>query len=169
MFNIATLRHLARSMDEEAFALRTGPFMLVRKPDAAQLARKMMSSTGRTVQVKRTAEATQARVLEFLIDFEDLELLPAAAGKDAWRVGRDTRSEFWLDDSSVSSNHALIDAVEDGGFVLFDAESTNGTFVNERPVDGRTELPDGAVLAFGDATFWFVKTPTLYQHLIESA
>ena len=72
MFNVATLRHLAKTMSGEDFVARVGPFMLVRRPDAAQLQRRMSGLTGRTIQVERNTEQPQTRVLEFLIELEDL-------------------------------------------------------------------------------------------------
>ncbi|MBX5480286.1 MAG: FHA domain-containing protein [Myxococcaceae bacterium] len=167
MFNVATLRHLARSMSGEAFEARVGPFLLVRKPDAAQLARRMNGLSAQTVQVQRHGDQPQTRVLEFLIEFEDLEVLPATAGRTSWRIGRDTTCDFWIDDASVSKNHATIQLSLGGTYWLSDSGSTNGTWANEERITGFLEIPDGAVLSFGEATFWFVKAPTLYQHVVE--
>jgi hypothetical protein len=65
----------------------------------------------------------------------------------ATRVGRNTESDIFLVDPSVSRNHALLD-VQDGSLVVRDAGSSNGTFVNGERIERRT-LRAGDVVAFG--------------------
>src|SRR5690348_686307 len=53
-----------------------------------------------------------------------------------------------LDDEFVSHRHATIHA-DGGGFWLTDADSANGSYVNDTKVDQTTPITDGAVLRFG--------------------
>jgi len=57
-------------------------------------------------------------------------------------IGRDAANGIMLADVSVSGRHATIEQVA-GGWRLADLGSTNGTFVNGRPVDGRGLLLRG--------------------------
>ena len=54
-------------------------------------------------------------------------------------------------DGTVSKTHARV-APEDGGFVVYDDDSTNGTFVNGTPVS-RYILQVGDVLQLGASKF----------------
>src|SRR5580704_681594 len=53
-------------------------------------------------------------------------LLDNASG---YRIGRDPQSDIVVDDPRVSWNHAVLQH-QDGGWVLEDRGSTNGTFVD---------------------------------------
>ena len=46
------------------------------------------------------------------------------------RVGRDEQNDLILHESSVSSFHAELVRLEDGGLRVIDLDSSNGTFVN---------------------------------------
>ncbi|MFM7374131.1 MAG: FHA domain-containing protein, partial [Chthoniobacterales bacterium] len=54
-------------------------------------------------------------------------------------VGRLGDNDVHLDDGSVSGHHAEL-AVRDGGAVLVDKDSTNGTFLNGEQVTGEVPL-----------------------------
>ena len=65
------------------------------------------------------------------------------------RVGRAAESEILLEgDSTVSSNHAALEARLDGLWVE-DSGSTNGTFVNDAPVTAARLLQRDDVVRFG--------------------
>jgi len=68
-------------------------------------------------------------------------------------VGTDPKSTVVLNDKFMSSKHAEIKA-ENGVWVLRDAGSTNGTYVNSRRVD-RHELVDNDFIKFGSALLKF--------------
>ena len=61
---------------------------------------------------------------------------------DRTRIGRSPECEIFLDDVTVSRNHAVLIARDDG-YVVEDQGSLNGTFVNRRRIDT-------AVLSSGD-------------------
>jgi pSer/pThr/pTyr-binding forkhead associated (FHA) protein len=64
------------------------------------------------------------------------------------RVGRDPKSDFPLNHTSVSSHHCELVLSADG-VLLRDCQSTNGTFVNDRPVN-EAWLETGQAVRFGD-------------------
>lgn len=74
--------------------------------------------------------------------------LPA---RGQYAIGRSPGAAIRLDAPSVSRNHALL-AIVEGGVVLSDAGSSNGTFVNGRQL-GSDPVPIGVgdALSFGDA------------------
>ncbi|MFL5322557.1 MAG: FHA domain-containing protein, partial [Myxococcaceae bacterium] len=103
---------------------------------------------------------------EFLLDFEDLEVLPAPTGREAWKVGRAPEVDVVLDHPSVSKAHATLQRSPDGRFSIRDDSSTNGTFMDDLPVHREWKpLNDGAVISFGDLDFWFLLTSSLYERL----
>jgi hypothetical protein len=69
-------------------------------------------------------------------------------------LGRMREAVIWIDDPRVSRKHAVILATPTGA-TLVDLDSKNGTFVNDRKVDGKRVLKDGDSIAIGDATFVF--------------
>jgi transcriptional regulator with GAF, ATPase, and Fis domain len=73
--------------------------------------------------------------------------------------GRSDDCDVVLADPNVSRNHAQ--ALElDGMVLLYDLNSSNGTFVNEVPIS-RTFLMDGDEIRLGSTTFKFVATSSL--------
>ena len=70
-------------------------------------------------------------------------------------IGRDPRSQVWLDHSGVSRRHAQIRIAGATPPVLTDLGSTNGTFVRGERVEGPTPLADGDVIKVGSVTVKF--------------
>lgn len=68
-------------------------------------------------------------------------------------IGRRRESDVVLDDPTVSRAHAEL-SVREGGFVIADSGSLNGTYVNRRPVDVG-ELADGDEVWIGKIRFVF--------------
>lgn len=68
-------------------------------------------------------------------------------------IGRDHRNELVLTDDKVSRNHAQI-RQEVGGYVIYDLNSTNSTFVNGQQVS-QALLRDGDVIRIGDTELVF--------------
>lgn len=64
-------------------------------------------------------------------------------------LGRSDRNAIVLDDAFVSGEHASISR-EDGRLLLTDHGSTNGTIVNEKPVQGQVPLGPGDVIRIGE-------------------
>ncbi|HEX2149323.1 MAG TPA: FHA domain-containing protein [Actinomycetota bacterium] len=67
--------------------------------------------------------------------------------KDVVTCGRDSASDIFLDDVTVSRRHAEIRR-DDTGFNIVDSDSLNGTFVNRNRVD-RAALKNGDEIQIG--------------------
>ena len=65
-------------------------------------------------------------------------------------IGRSVDNAITLDaDEFASGHHARIEPRRDGIWIA-DLGSTNGTYVNDRPVDGRELLQDGDLVRVGE-------------------
>jgi FHA domain-containing protein/uncharacterized protein DUF1707 len=73
-------------------------------------------------------------------------------------VGRSRACDCVIADSTVSRMHALLRA-EDGRHWLSDLGSTNGSWVNGRPVSDEVEVAAGDEILLGQAAFRVVPTP----------
>ena len=69
-------------------------------------------------------------------------------------IGRHPDSDIFLDDVTVSRNHAVVTLTE-GAYVLTDESSLNGTYVNRRRTD-RHVLMDGDDVQIGKYKFTFI-------------
>ena len=69
-------------------------------------------------------------------------------------IGRASDCAILIDDNSVSRKHARIDPTPDG-YHASDLGSTNGTFVNDQPVE-RCALRDGDYLRVGNCIYRFL-------------
>ncbi len=74
--------------------------------------------------------------------------------QDAVIIGRINNCEIPVDLDSVSRRHAIIERRNDGIFIS-DLDSTNGTYVNQRPVQEH-RLSDGDQIKIGNAIFKFL-------------
>ncbi|VAX10498.1 hypothetical protein MNBD_GAMMA25-1414 [hydrothermal vent metagenome] len=81
--------------------------------------------------------------------------------KQRIRIGRGAENEICIDDDLVSKEHAAIEVVlrskkeAQVEYILQDLESTNHTFVNDKPVS-LYKLSNGDVIRIGVNTFQFV-------------
>jgi len=71
------------------------------------------------------------------------------------RIGRSPECEIFLDDVTVSRNHAVLIA-RAGGYVVEDLGSLNGTFVNRRRIDTAV-LQSGDELQIGKYRMTFIE------------
>lgn len=70
-------------------------------------------------------------------------------------LGRGDDCDIRIQDNSVSRRHAKIEASADGYYVN-DLGSTNGTFVNDRQLDGSWHLQDGDYLRVGNCIYRYL-------------
>ena len=75
-------------------------------------------------------------------------------GGERTRIGRSPECEIFLDDVTVSRNHAVL-LERDGHFVVEDQGSLNGTFVNRKRID-RVTLEEGDELQVGKYRMTFI-------------
>ncbi len=74
--------------------------------------------------------------------------------QDSTIIGRSSKVDIQIDEESISRNHAVIE--NDGeAIVIRDLKSTNGTYVNDRPIDERS-LRDGDQVKIGRTIFKFL-------------
>jgi diguanylate cyclase (GGDEF)-like protein len=76
-------------------------------------------------------------------------------GEHPLLLGRGEDCDIRLHDHSVSRRHARIEATPDGYFV-HDLQSTNGTFVNDRQLDGPVLLQDQDYLRVGNCIYRYL-------------
>jgi hypothetical protein len=69
-------------------------------------------------------------------------------GKRETTVGRSLDNDFVIDAPDVSRHHATIE-LQDRGLRVVDLDSLNGTFVNQRPVQGWALVDPGDSVTFG--------------------
>ena len=74
---------------------------------------------------------------------------------DRTRIGRSPECEVFLDDVTVSRNHAVL-VERDGRFFVEDQGSLNGTFVNRRRIDS-APLKNGDEVQIGKYRLTFVE------------
>lgn len=70
-------------------------------------------------------------------------------------LGRGEDADIRITDNSVSRRHALVEPSPDG-FYVADQHSTNGTFVNDKQLDGPSMLQDGDYLRVGNCLYRFL-------------
>ncbi|MBX9627250.1 MAG: GGDEF domain-containing protein [Gemmataceae bacterium] len=78
-----------------------------------------------------------------------------ALGDKPLMVGRGDDCDLRIPDHSVSRRHAKIEPSPDG-YIVTDLGSTNGTFVNDRPLDGPEVLQDGDYLRVGNCIYRYL-------------
>jgi predicted component of type VI protein secretion system len=70
-------------------------------------------------------------------------------------IGRAEDSDLVISDRTVSRHHASLIHYDDGGWVIRDLGSKNGTRVNGVPVDVEAAIEPGDELGFGAAVMRF--------------
>lgn len=65
-------------------------------------------------------------------------------------IGRE-EGDLRIEDLLVSRRHASLTLTEEGGVVLSDLDSTNGTFLNARLLTAPSEVADGDDIRIGPA------------------
>ena len=88
--------------------------------------------------------------------------------EDTITVGRLPDNTIQIDDASVSSHHAQL-TLEEGGYVLTDLDSTNGTAVNGQS-HSQGRLQDGDAVRFGNIeTIYASENPADAQPMPEES
>ena len=82
--------------------------------------------------------------------------------RTTWRIGRSRDNEMVLEDNSVSRRHAEIQRYSNGKFVLFDLDSSNGVYVNEKKIK-KQKLEENDIIEIGDVFLRFTQHPADYQ------
>jgi pSer/pThr/pTyr-binding forkhead associated (FHA) protein len=92
---------------------------------------------------------------KLILRFDDRELSECAVGTHAVTIGRMPDNVIVIDNPAVSGRHARVYR-EGNHYVLEDLKSTNGTFVNNKPIARHTLLEGDCVLV-GKHTLLFTQ------------
>ncbi len=90
---------------------------------------------------------------KLILKFDERELQECAVGKHPVTIGRLPDNMIVIDNPAVSGRHARVFR-EGNHYVVEDLKSTNGTFVNEKPI-GRHTLLEGDVVLVGKHSLVF--------------
>jgi len=112
--------------------------LMARRPDATAVDRTMVLRTQASLRVINGVAAGR--------------VLTLSMGRTL-TIGRAPTNDLELADPAISGEHCRVKP-EDGGYVLYDVESTNGTMVNGVPVD-RHVLKPGDVISLGQVGISF--------------
>ncbi|HUQ88763.1 MAG TPA: FHA domain-containing protein [Vicinamibacterales bacterium] len=92
---------------------------------------------------------------KLILKFDDRELSECAVGTHAVSIGRLPDNTLVIDNPAVSGRHARVYR-EGNHYVLEDLKSTNGTFVNHKPI-ARHTLLEGDTVLVGKHTLVFTQ------------
>ena len=92
----------------------------------------------------------------------------AAGPKIFISVGRAEKNNVFIPDMSLSIFHAFFTQTQDGRFLLQDAGSKNGTFIDGRAVPAQAQgqampVQDGASVRFGQVELTFLSAAGFYN------
>jgi predicted component of type VI protein secretion system len=94
----------------------------------------------------------QGNVLRIRLSLRGRPIKSYVFNKDCVVVGRDPDADVSLDNPGISRDHLKIERTQ-GGFIVQDLNSANGTFVNETQVQ-RQYLQTGDVIRVGKYSLW---------------
>ncbi len=82
-------------------------------------------------------------------------------------IGRAPNSDVWIDDALVSKLHARVAIDPSLGYLLSDASSANGTFVDDHRLTEKEDRPlvEGTRVRLGDRAFTVRAVPALFAML----
>jgi pSer/pThr/pTyr-binding forkhead associated (FHA) protein len=166
ILRIEDLRLDAARLSSEGFEDRYGNAFL------------LLSSAG----FKQSKSASSTEVLLLDLDEEvgertagvSVRVMPIRAAKESPRhlitVGRTAKNDVTISDISVSRFHAFFKRSADGGFLLHDAGSTNGTIVNESSVSTKetgppSDVKSGDNIRFGQVDVTFLEVDALRSYV----
>jgi pSer/pThr/pTyr-binding forkhead associated (FHA) protein len=109
-------------------------------------------SFGRPAQPSARVRVEQGSVDQREFELDKAELV----------IGRRQGSDIVIHDTNVSRRHARL-IRQPGGFAIEDAESANGTLVNDERIEGVRPLRHGDAIRIGDAVFVFEETAPLEE------
>lgn len=68
---------------------------------------------------------------------------------DATSVGRSSDNRIQISEPYISTKHAFISRSPSGLYFIEDCGSKNGTYLNDQPVEGSTQINEGDIIRFG--------------------
>jgi diguanylate cyclase (GGDEF)-like protein len=76
-------------------------------------------------------------------------------------IGRSAGCTIVANDESVSRKHCVIETLANGKLIAHDLESTNGTYINNSPINGKKVLTDGDRLKVGKVIYKFLSNDNI--------
>lgn len=101
--------------------------------------------------------SSEKSMTAFLVDLEAKRKIPIITPE--CRVGRADENDIVVNDTSVSRYHMVIKFI-DGKYLVENAQSRHGIFINGAEVINPEPINDGDVLKLGGSLFWVVIEPT---------
>jgi hypothetical protein len=166
----AHYRHLL-SLGRDEFLAAAAPAVLVRHrrsdPDPTATATKTltMDEEGLGETVDEAMPHGKFPVEPTEMELYPLAKKPGASFRDRITIGRTANNDVVIAEHSVSRLHAYVR--QTGGWVVADAGSKNGSWLDDAPLEARREvpLPPGAVVRFGDVVLTFYRSTDLFDLL----
>ena len=124
--------------------------------------RKPRTKSNKPKTAKTSEQEAAASLVRLQADGQVAAVPPLQLNADEIVFGTDpVQCTQILDDPSISSVHARIRATEDGGYLLMDAQSLAGTWVNYEPIPREGyRLMHGDMVNFGQLKYRFMlRTP----------
>ncbi len=112
----------------------------------------------KTQYVVGIAQGSQVYLIANLLNCKTQSLFQA---QNIWTIGRGCHAALSIQDKLLSRYHGVIQYIENKGFYLRDLDSTNGTFVNHKPIKEATLLQDGDLIRVGSLIFPFFLCQTV--------
>jgi len=165
---LAQFKIEARGLDAAALATRYSSAFLLRQPGTGAGAGMILQTLTAHSAAARADRPASPGLLEYHV-----HVLRRAGetrfGGDYIGIGRGENNDLVAEDASVSKFHAVV-MQEKAAFLLSDAGSKNGTFLNDKPVpnyrEGRSApLRDGDAVRVGDVRFTFMVAESLWRLL----
>ncbi len=88
------------------------------------------------------------QLLELQLQLRGREVATHTFRQDIIHIGRNPKSDIYIDNPGISWDHAVIGRNKKGNFVVKDLDSANGTFVNRRSVR-KARVRDGDTIGLG--------------------
>ncbi len=85
--------------------------------------------------------------MRLVLRFDGQDVQEFVLDKKEITIGRTAKNDITIDNLAVSSHHATVHALQ-GGAMVEDMDSTNGTFVNDNKIVRHT-LKDGDIIGLG--------------------
>jgi len=115
----------------------------------------MKVATTTPVQTQRPLAASRYACLVQIYPAGDKMGQRHVLGETPIVIGRSDGNDISVTDNGVSRKHARIEPAADGVFVT-DLVSTNGTYINDHPINGTEMMRDGDYLRIGNTIFRFL-------------
>lgn len=173
MLAIKDIRALVARLTLQKFEREFGPFALIQKPASMNAPAGGTQVMGLPVNARATQiarpEKLSADVLAMLLQFDELIVAttPPVDGGAELTIGRAPDCDLVLDDPSVSKLHALLRWNDQKKVcTLEDKGSSNGTVLNGAiRIRKAVLLRDGDIISFGEISFWYLLSSTLFERL----